>query len=114
VEADESDRSLIARNTGKFVIDLSNAEDAQGNDWLRDAAILMPKERVVMDATTSVLTNQKDVIGYASWGSNDVHRKTRFLHFQWLPGAIMTEYVSSNGRTFARPPIVGNWARPGV
>ena len=98
------DRSLLARNVGKFVIDLAGPEDTQGNDWLRDAAILLPKDRVVLDATHDVVTNQKDVIGYASWGSNDHARKTRFLHFQWLPGAIMTEYVSSNGRTFVRPP----------
>ena len=28
----------------------------------------------------------------------------RHLGFRWLPGAIMTEYVSTNGRTFAHPP----------
>lgn len=98
------DRALTARNSGKFVIDLNGPEDVEGNDWLRNAAILLPKERVIMDATPDVLTNQSDVIGYASWGSNDKKRTKRFLHFQWLPGAIMTEYVSSNGRTFARPP----------
>jgi len=60
--------------------------------------------------------DETDVIGYASWGSNDANRRRRFLGFHWLPGAIMTEYVSTNGRTFARPPdhwTVGNdWKSP--
>jgi uncharacterized protein (TIGR03790 family) len=108
------DRSLIARNKGKFVIDLNGSEDYEGNDWLRNAAILLPKDRVVLDATNNVISDQKDVIGYASWGSNDHNRKQRFLNFQWLPGAIVTEYVSTNGRTFARPPagweLGASWA----
>ncbi len=108
------DRSLAARNKGKFVIDLDGPDDTQGNDWLRNAAIFLPKERVLLDATPNVVTNQSDVIGYASWGSNDKNRKKRFLNFHWLPGAIMTEYVSSNGRTFTRPPadweLGASWA----
>ena len=52
------------------------------------------------------------MIGYASWGSNDKDRKERFLKFDWLPGAIATEFVSTNGRTFKRPPDqwnLGTW-----
>lgn len=108
------DRALAARNKGKFVIDLNGPEDVEGNDWLRNAAILLPKDRIVMDTTNDVISNQSDVIGYASWGSNDKKRTKRFLHFQWLPGAIMTEYVSTNGRTFVRPPadweLGASWA----
>jgi uncharacterized protein (TIGR03790 family) len=59
---------------------------------------------VVLNDSGAVLTNQKDVIGYASWGSNDKERNQRFLHFQWLPGAIATEFVSTDARTFRRPP----------
>jgi uncharacterized protein (TIGR03790 family) len=98
------DQPLRAANRGKFVIDLNGGNDQPGNHWLRTAAILLPKDRVVVDASAEVLYNQTDVIGYASWGSNDQHRHRRFLGFQWLPGAIMTEYVSTNGRTFERPP----------
>jgi uncharacterized protein (TIGR03790 family) len=64
-----------------------------------------------MDATKTVLYGQKDVIGYASWGSNDHARKQRDLGFQWLPGAVATEFVSTNGRTFKRPP--DNWTYTG-
>ena len=106
------DRALVARNRGKFVIDLRSASDEPGNDWLRTAALALPADRVVLDETEKVLLNQIDVIGYASWGSNDQHRKQRNLGFKWLPGAIATEFVSSDARTFARPPDgwnVGNW-----
>lgn len=107
------DRSLQARNRGKFVFDLRANEDGGGNQWLREAARALPKGRVVLDETSRVLYNQRDVIGYAAWGSNDPDRKQRMLGFKWLPGAIATEFVSTDGRTFARPPDSWNittWA----
>ena len=112
------DRSLAASNRGKFVIDLKSADDAPGNDWLRNAAILLPKERVVIDESPKPVYDQSDVIGYASWGSNDSNHNRRFPGFHWLPGGIVTEYVSTDGRTFARPPERwspgGNWILPGA
>lgn len=102
------DRALAARNRGKFVIDLRASDDTPGNSWLREAARALPRDRVVLDETARVLSDQTDVIGYASWGSNDSDRKQRHLGFRWLPGAIMTEYVSTNGRTFTRPPDTWN------
>jgi len=107
------DRALEATNRGKFVIDLKSGDDEEGNNWLRNAAILLPKERTVFDQSTKVLYDETDVIGYASWGSNDKNRRKRFLGFHWLPGAIMTEFVSTNARTFARPPEnwnIGDWS----
>jgi uncharacterized protein (TIGR03790 family) len=101
------DRASVARNRGKFVIDVQRGGDPQGDRWLRETAQAIPKDRVVLDDSTEVLYNQTDVIGYASWGSNDSNRKQRHLGFHWLPGAIVTEYVSTNARTFARPP--DNW-----
>ncbi len=98
------DRSLQAANRGKFVIDLNENDNEPGNDWLRAAARSLPAGRVVLDTTTAVLYDQRDVIAYAAWGSNDKHRKRRLLGFQWLPGAIANEFVSTNGRTFERPP----------
>ena len=98
------DRALAARNRGRFVIDLKDDDDKPGNEWLRTAALLLPAARVVFDESTQVLTGQREVIGYASWGSNDPHRRRRLLGFQWLPGAIVTEFVSSNARTFRKPP----------
>jgi uncharacterized protein (TIGR03790 family) len=107
------DRALIARNTGKFVIDLKQRETNSGNQWLRSAALLLPENRVVLDGTATVLSSIKDVIGYASWGSNDTDRKHRFLHIGWLPGAIATEFVSFDARTFHPPPAkweIGTWS----
>jgi uncharacterized protein (TIGR03790 family) len=98
------DRSLGARNRGKFVIDLQSEKEEPGNNWLRTAALLLPTGRTVLDESTRVLYSQKDVIGYASWGSNDDHRTERWLRFQWLPGAIDAEFVSTSARTFKRPP----------
>jgi uncharacterized protein (TIGR03790 family) len=97
------DRSLAARNRGQFVIDAKSAT-SDGDKWLHDAAALLPKARVTLDETESVIYDRRDVIGYAAWGSNDVGRKRRWLGFQWLPGAISTDYVSSNARTLKRPP----------
>ncbi len=106
------DRSLAARNRGKFILDLKSNDDQIGNNWLRTAALLLPADRVVLEETAKVVTGEKEVIGYAGWGSNDPHREQRNLGFAWLPGAIATEFVSSDGRTFQRPPAtwtIGNW-----
>jgi len=101
------DRGLHAANQGKFVIDLKSPDNEEGNSWLRQAANMLPKDRVILDASDTVLYDQTAVIAYAGWGSNDPHRHRRFLGFHWLPGAIATEFVSTNGRTFQRPP--DNW-----
>jgi uncharacterized protein (TIGR03790 family) len=109
------DRALFARNRGKFVIDLKGSDKTKGNAWLLQAAQQLPRDRVVLDGSRAVLSRESDVIAYASWGSNDPDRKERHLGFHWLPGAIMTEYVSTNGRTFARPPDswnMGAWGDP--
>jgi uncharacterized protein (TIGR03790 family) len=104
------DRALAARNRGVFVIDSSSPASGDGNNWLRAAALLLPAGRVVLDDTPNVLYNRRDVIGYASWGSNDGGRKQRWLGFAWLPGAIMTEFVSTNARTMKPPPPAWNLA----
>ncbi|MEO8097335.1 MAG: TIGR03790 family protein [Acidobacteriota bacterium] len=108
------DSGLAAENRGKFVIDLKSNDEEPGNDWLRRAMLLLPEDRVIFDESSKVLLNQTDVIGYAGWGSNDPNRKQRFLGFKWLPGAVATEYVSTNARTFARPPKTWNISDWGV
>lgn len=108
------DRSLEAANRGKFVIDMDGG-NPEGEAWLRNAARQLPADRVVLDDTSKVLYHETNVIGYASWGSNDKNRHDRFTHFEWLPGAIMTEFVSTNGRTFTRPPEnwnISDWESP--
>ena len=58
----------------------------------------------MLDESSRPLYDQSDVIGYASWGSNDNNHNRRFANFRWLPGGIATEFVSTDGRTFQRPP----------
>jgi uncharacterized protein (TIGR03790 family) len=107
------DRALAARNRGRFAIDLRENNDTPGNQWLRTAAQLLPKNRLVMEETAKVLEGVADVIAYASWGSNDTARKQRFVRMRWLPGAIATEFVSTDGRSLRKPPDnwqLGTWA----
>ncbi len=109
------DQSLAATNRGVFVLDQNDNSGGEGNSWLLDAAILLPAHRTVLDQTSTVLKGQDNVIGYASWGSNDKNRKERFSGMHFLPGAIATAYVSSDGRTFAKPPSawkIGSWNDP--
>ncbi len=106
------DRGLRARNSGRFAIDLRADNETPGNQWLRTSALLLPKSRVVLEETAAVLENVPDVIGYASWGSNDKARTKRNVHLGWLPGAIATEFVSTDGRSMRKPPddwTLGNW-----
>ena len=108
------DRSMHAVNQGKFVIDTESPEPKEGDSWLREAANLLPKDRVIFDGSYKVIYDQTGVIGYAGWGSNDHQRHRRFLGFHWLPGAIATEFVSTNGRTFQKPPDswnISDWNR---
>jgi uncharacterized protein (TIGR03790 family) len=101
------DRALAARNRGKFVIDTRGPEENDGDNWLRTAASLLPPDRVVLENTRAVLFGMKDVIGYASWGSNDPGRQRRWMGFEWLPGAIVSDFVSTNARSLRQPP--DNW-----
>ncbi len=103
------DRALDARNRGRFVIDLAGSSNTEGNNWLRAAAAALPAQRVTLDESARVLSNVDDVIAYAAWGSNDPNRKQRDLGFRWLPGAIVTEYVSTDARTFRQPPASWNF-----
>ncbi|HYO84674.1 MAG TPA: TIGR03790 family protein [Bryobacteraceae bacterium] len=106
------DRCGEARNRGVVVLDAKDSGDEPGDSWLRNAAIALPSSRVVFEETTNLLPARGSVIGYASWGSNDQARRTRKTGFQFLPGALLTEFVSTNARTFQRPPanwIVGSW-----
>ena len=107
------DRAQGARNRGQFVVDLKSGSEDAGDVWLRSAAAQLPKDRLVLDESQRVLYDQKDVIAYAAWGSNDGNRKRRRLGFQWLPGAIATEFVSTNARTLQPPPNDWTYAKWG-
>jgi len=102
------DHALAAEDSGNFVFDMKEGENENpGDRWMNDAAVRLPQGRVVVESTLKILTGQRRVLGYVSWGSNDSNRKQRLLGFEWLPGSVATEFVSTNGRTLARPPA--NW-----
>ena len=67
----------LARNTGKFVIDVARRQSTRrATSGCAPPRLLLPKDRVILDDTREGSDrHQKDVIGYASWGSNDSDRK---------------------------------------
>ncbi len=100
---------------GRVLLDAANEGEAQGNDWLRNAALALPPERVVHETSPRIATGLDQVLGYASWGSNDKSRTERFARLRWLPGSVGTQFVSTDARTFRAPPAswnLGTWQRP--
>jgi len=107
------DRSLQARNRGMVILDGKGGGTNEGERWLRNAVKLLPRDRTVFDDTARVIENAGEVIGYASWGSNDPNNKKRKAGLHWLPGGLATEYVSTDARTFHEPPAgwqVTSWS----
>jgi uncharacterized protein (TIGR03790 family) len=88
------DRSQTPSREGRFVLDLSRDDNATGNNWLREAAEKLkeagiPSSRILLDTSEVFVTGQKDVLGYASWGSNDGADPSRFLHNTWANGGLL-------------------------
>jgi len=109
------DRAGRARNTGVVVLDQKGMDLNDGNFWLKQAANRLPPGRVLLEDTSAVVRHARSVIGYASWGSNDDNHTMRDPGFEFLPGALVTEFVSTDGRTFFEPPAAwqtGSWKEP--
>ena len=69
-------------------------------------------ERILLNTSSEVVRDEKAVMGYYSWGSNDPAIKTRRFNLGFVPGSIAAMYVSSDGRTFKQPPAswnIGTW-----
>jgi uncharacterized protein (TIGR03790 family) len=114
------DRAQSPARQGRFILDLPWNDNGQGNNWLRMAAAQLeeagiPASRITLDTTNVFLTGQEQVLGYASWGSNDHADPSRTPGNTWVNGALMAEYVSTDARTFKRPPKswkIGQWSDP--
>ncbi|MBZ5546027.1 MAG: TIGR03790 family protein, partial [Acidobacteriia bacterium] len=114
------DRGLAPSREGRFVLDLSYNDNATGNNWLREAAEKLreagvPASRILLNTSQVFVTGEQDVLGYASWGSNDHADPSRFLHNTWMNGALLAEFVSTDARTFEKPPkkwTIGKWSDP--
>lgn len=113
---------------GLWVLDVApsreNPSYKVGNDWLRSAAaILMAKGlNVYLDTTTVYIHDQKNVLGYGSWGSNDGSSgggEAAKPGNTWLNGSIAETSVSTSGRSF-RPgtsygqSLIADWIAEGA
>lgn len=102
---------------GRFIFDRKAEDDTPGNNWLSEGgsrlrAAGVSAARIEVEATGQFLNGQDRVLGYASWGSNDPGDHSRYLKNRWLPGALMAEFVSTDARSFERPPDswnIGSW-----
>lgn len=76
--------SAIGRQ-GTFILDVDPGRDGGGyqigNDWLRNANATLTANgfSTYLDETNLFLTNQNNVSGYGSWGSNDGNYPTNSL-----------------------------------
>lgn len=111
------DRGAVPVREGRILLDQEyQLVEALGNKWLRVAADRLTSSgfanQVVLESTSLVLSGQKNVLGYYSWGSNDRAITTRRFELGFVPGAIAGMYVSTDGRTFTEPPAawtIGKW-----
>jgi len=114
------DRGGAPVRDGKFVLDQkATLVDRGGDAWLQNAATRLSsigfQDRVALDTSTRVVTGERNVLGYYSWGSNDPAVKARHFDLTFVPGALAGTYVSSDGRTFTEPPAdwkIGSWSDP--
>jgi uncharacterized protein (TIGR03790 family) len=107
------DRGSAAIASGDFVFDSKG--DSKGKSsadtpelWLNATASALAaagfNERVVVESTPGSIPARRNVLGYASWGSNDPSIRTRRLGLGFVPGALATMFVSAGARTFEAPP----------
>lgn len=108
------DRSVTAKPAkGTFLLDSSPDRNQGGygavQRWLTPAekALSGKGMRVVFDDTKLFVGDKTDLMGYASWGSNDPAFAPSLYHsLKFAPGGIAETFVSTSGRTF-RPTAGG-------
>ncbi len=114
-------RALSPATSGKWLLDQDPSKTggySAGNMWMTNANthlnLVGLGANVVFDTTTTFMSNVPGILGYASWGSNDAFTAGPPYYGQipagtgpvypgtFASGAIMTDYVSTNGRTFLK------------
>jgi len=104
------DRGASPSTEGVIVLDGKlELSPSPGNKWLTNAAARLKgfpgwSDRVEIDTTLHVLRDRSNLLGYYSWGSNDLAIRTRLLNNRFVNGALAAEYVSTDARTFVEPP----------
>ncbi len=76
------------------------------NDGMRAADFLLKAKgfQSTLDTGEAFPGNQKNLMGYFSWGSNDAHfDKAAYNSLSFAPGGIAETVVSTSGRTFRNP-----------
>lgn len=118
------DRSQTPAASGVYLLDGDPTKTGGysiGESWMNSAnsTLLGMGLTVNHNQTTAFQKNVNNIIGYASWGSNDStnlgvpYYGTNFngtgdnVPGAFLPGSLATDYVSTSARTFAWPPSYG-------
>lgn len=113
---DNSSQYLWIDSTMQFVFDQDPTWNSSipylNNSMSYAHSLLISKGlKSFIDNTTTFITNKTNVIGYASFGSNDynahLYTDNAKPYNTWAPGAIAETYVSTSARTFTKPVIYG-------
>ena len=99
--------TMVNRDSAQFVLDMDPVPiDATYNNNLPAAAQILQSRgwRVLLNRDSIYVTQQRSVLGYTSWGSND-HFDHHYAQFArpantWLPGSVAETYVSTSARNF--------------
>jgi uncharacterized protein (TIGR03790 family) len=99
--------TLVSQDSALFVLDQDPKPiDAFFNTIMVTAnqTLLNRGWRVLLNTDSVYVTNQRNVIGYASWGSNDHydHRYTEWARPKngWMNASVAETYVSTSARNF--------------
>ncbi|HET7152739.1 MAG TPA: TIGR03790 family protein, partial [Candidatus Kapabacteria bacterium] len=120
--------STVGADQGTFVLDEDPTKQGGfeiGNIWMDSAAAELQSAGldVLLDTTSVYLTHQPDVLGYTSWGSNDVYCDSSTVHAiphnTYVNGAIGETYVSTSARsfnpgTFYGQSLIADWIQEGI
>lgn len=113
------DRAQAPAASGAFLLDQDPSKTGGylvGNTWMTNAnsTLLALGQSVTLDPTATFQFNGASLLGYASWGSNDSFTAGAPYYGElpagsghlypgtFVPGALTTDYVSTNGRTFLK------------
>jgi uncharacterized protein (TIGR03790 family) len=99
--------SYVNKDSALFVLDQATNFTGFYQDLeLATAGIRLTNTgwNALVNSDSLFLTDQRNVIGYASWGSNDLYADTFATHAEprnyWLNGSIAETHVSTSGRSF--------------
>lgn len=118
--------TLVNKDSALFVLDRDPTPiDPAFDQSLTLAAQVLRNRgwRVNLDSDTTYVTGERNVLGYASWGSNDNYSghftQHAIPHNTWSPGALAETFVSTSGRslqpgTSYGQSLIADWLAEGV